>query len=253
MPSLAGHGSSPESFRLRPILSQTASLSWANALPLLLIAALTQGPWVLLLRSGVVIGTELERLLYSAVFTPIQLGAIVWLIDGALRGERRDVRTCLGRGVRRYPTLLSALLLAFLSWRVAAWIATAPDAFPAVILAPQYIVILASCAVALPVGMLGDEGIVEAISRSCWLMNGRRVTAILAMAVLCPTLAIEKIALHVHPWVFPDFGSWLMGAAATPFVVLLVVLYAAAGPHAPPFRRPSPPRAAGTRSLFEET
>lgn len=207
------------------VLSATLSLTCRNAVPLLAIVALTQGPFALLHAIGIVGSYEDPsdlRLsgLYAMVFGILQSGAIVWLVDGAQRGERRDVFTALRLAGRRYLSLLGASLQAGII----------AGLYFLLLIVPGIRKVL-SFAVVLPVVMLEDKRASAALARSTQLMDGHRMTALLPMVVL----ALPSLCAEVGPLFAPSLQAGPLGAAlgflgailTIPLEVLGVVLYAA--------------------------
>jgi hypothetical protein len=196
------------------------------AAPLLAIVALTQGPFALLHVLGIVGSYEEPddfRIsgLYAMVFGILQSGAIVWLVDGEQRGERRDVVTALRRAGRRYLSLLGASLQAAIITVLYLLLLIVPGIRKAL-----------SFAVVLPVVMLEDERASAALRRSEQLMDGHRMTALLPMIVV----SLPSLCAEVAPLIVPSLQAGALGATVgllasvltVPLEVLGVVLYAAA-------------------------
>lgn len=212
-------------FRAGPVVSATLSLTLRAAAPLLALVALTQGPWAVLEASGVLRGAEDADYyrwsgLYELVFGVLQSGAIVWLIDGASRGERRGVVECLRRAGHRYFSLLGASLQSALLTLLYLLLLVVPGVLKAL-----------SYSVVLPVVMLEGKGASASLTRSTQLMDGHRAAVFLATCVVLPFAAGPAIATLVWPALESSASvraaSGLLGSVlGLPFEVLGVVLYA---------------------------
>jgi hypothetical protein len=157
--------------------------------------------------------------LYGLVFGVLQSGAIVWLVHGAILGERRTVVACLRRAARSYFSLLGASLQAAVWTLLYLLLLVVPGILKAL-----------SYAVVVPVVLLEDRRASAALRRSTQLVDGHRAV------VLCANLAV--LPLLAGPWAVGQLvpglvaaplahAAWGLGQAvlALPFEVLGVVLY----------------------------
>jgi len=218
------------------VIATTFAVTLRSLGPLLALVALTQGPWALLEAAGIFEGTpdaDVYRWggLYGLVAGVLHSGAIVWLVHGALQGERRSVVECLRRAARRYFSLLGASLQAAIWTLVYLLLLIVPGILKAL-----------SYAVVLPVVMLEDKNASASLARSTQLMDGHRGAVLLAMCVAAPlafgpaVLGLAAPSLLESPLARAG-SSLLESVLALPLEVMGVVLYAEAVRAHSAFRR----------------
>jgi hypothetical protein len=207
-----------------PLVRTALGLTVRSAGPLLVLVALTQGPWAALEAAGALQGIpEADYVrwssLYGLVLGVLNSGAIVWLVHGAIHGERRGPFACLRRAASRYVSLLGASLQAAIGTLAYLLLLVVPGILKAL-----------SYSVVLPVVLLEDRRASAALARSTRLMDGHRLAVALASIVLLPLAAGPFAASQLWPSLD---GSALARAASSlatgvlqlPFDVLGVVLY----------------------------
>lgn len=212
------------SFVASSVVSATLSLTVRTAAPLLALVALTQGPWAVLEASGLLLAVpEADYYrwsgLYGLVLGVLHSGAIVWLVHGAIQGERRGVVACLRRAGQRYFSLVGASLQAALFTLLYLLLLVVPGILKAL-----------SYAVVLPVVVLEDKHASAALARSTQLMDGHRLAVFLATMVVLPLGLAPTLATLLWPSLdasaLARAGTSLLGSVLElPFEVLGVVLY----------------------------
>lgn len=218
------------------VVSATFGLTLHHALPLVGLVLATQGPWALLQAAGALDGIpEADAFrwegLYGMVAGVLESGAIVWVVAGAMGGERRGVGDALRRAGRRYFSLLGASLQSAIWTLLYALLLVVPGVLKAL-----------SYAVVLPVVMLEDKGASASLARSTQLMDGHRSAAFVAMCITFP-LAVgpSVLGLAMPGWPSSDAGraafGLFEGVLALPLEVMGVVLYSEAVSAHTAFRR----------------